>query len=222
MEKTRTRRRTRKKNKGRKKGAAVTRQEQVVSSAAKVEARDDDRTVLDGAAVATITLNHKVDGETEFALLTLSLTRKGHLTKSALNEIRIKSDTSDIIPPTHETLELTRLRINILTENLHHILLRIRGGMGTSVTVLRDVEGFVGVQETEDVGVWRGVDDGRRDDLIHCLVIVGFGGVVHETCAAHVDGAGEEGHAKRFVVCDALEGADEIGALEILLMRELS
>lgn len=37
-----------------------------------------------------------------------------------------------------------------------------------------------------------------------------------ETGAAAVDGAREEGHAEGFVVCDALEGADEVGAFEVL------
>ena len=37
-----------------------------------------------------------------------------------------------------------------------------------------------------------------------------------ETRAAEVDAAGEEGHAEGFVVGDALEGADEVGAFEVL------
>lgn len=37
-----------------------------------------------------------------------------------------------------------------------------------------------------------------------------------EAGAAGVDAAGEEGHADRFVVRDALEGADDVGALEVL------
>jgi hypothetical protein len=47
-------------------------------------------------------------------------------------------------------------------------------------------------------------------------VVLGFAGVVDEACAAAVDGAGEEGHAEGFVVRDALEGADEVCALEVL------
>jgi hypothetical protein len=39
---------------------------------------------------------------------------------------------------------------------------------------------------------------------------------VDEAGAAAVDGAGEEGHAQGFVVGDALEGADEVRAFEVL------
>ena len=37
-----------------------------------------------------------------------------------------------------------------------------------------------------------------------------------EAGAADVDAAAEEGHAEGFVVRDALERADEVGALEVL------
>ena len=37
-----------------------------------------------------------------------------------------------------------------------------------------------------------------------------------EAGAAAVHGAGEEGHADRALVGDSLEGADEVGSLEIL------
>lgn len=70
------------------------------------------------------------------------------------------------------------------------------------------VEGFVVVQELEDVGRGRRVDDGRRDDLVHCLVVGGVGGVMDKAGAAAVDGAGEEGHAQGLLMRDALEGAD--------------
>lgn len=82
--------------------------------------------------------------------------------------------------------------------------------------VLRDVQGFVGVQEFDDIG-WSGcVDDARGDELIHGLVVVEFRGVVHEAGAAGVYTAREKGHAERFVVGDALEGSNEVGAFEVL------
>lgn len=84
------------------------------------------------------------------------------------------------------------------------------------MAVRRDIEGLVVVQELEDVGRGRGVDDGGGDELVHGFVVGGLGGVVHEAGAAAVDGAGEEGHAQGFLVRDALEGADEVGALEVL------
>ncbi len=39
---------------------------------------------------------------------------------------------------------------------------------------------------------------------------------MEEASAARVDGAGEECHADRALVGDSLEGADEVGAFEIL------
>ena len=39
-----------------------------------------------------------------------------------------------------------------------------------------------------------------------------------EAGAAAVNGAGEEGHAEGFLAGDALEGADEVGAFEVLGM----
>lgn len=79
-----------------------------------------------------------------------------------------------------------------------------------------DVEGFVVVEEFEDVRGGRGVDDGRRDELVHCFVVGRVGGVVDEAGPAAGDAAGEEGHAEGFLVGDALEGADEVGAFKVL------
>ena len=88
--------------------------------------------------------------------------------------------------------------------------------MVAAVAVRRDVEGLVVVQELEHVGGGWGVDDGGGDELVHGFVVGGLGGVVHEAGATAVDGAGEEGHAQGFLVRDALEGANEVGALEVL------
>ena len=75
--------------------------------------------------------------------------------------------------------------------------------------VLRDVEGFLGGgQELEHDGGGGGVDDRGGNQLVHRFVVGGLGGVVDETCAGDVDGAGEEGHAQGFLVRDGLEGAD--------------
>lgn len=83
-----------------------------------------------------------------------------------------------------------------------------------------DIQRFVGVvgglEHFEDVGGGRGVDDGGGDELVHCFVVGGFGGVVDEAGAAAVDGAGEEGHAEGLLEGDTLEGADEVGAFEVL------
>lgn len=89
--------------------------------------------------------------------------------------------------------------------------------MGTAVAVGGDIQRFAVVsEEFEDVVGGRGVDDGGGDELVHRFVVGGFGGVVDEAGAAAVDGAGEEGHAQGFLVGDALERADEVGAFEVL------
>lgn len=56
-----------------------------------------------------------------------------------------------------------------------------------AVAVERDVEGFVVVEEFEDVGGWGRVDDGRCDELVHGFVGGGVGGVVEEAGAAGGD-----------------------------------
>lgn len=53
-----------------------------------------------------------------------------------------------------------------------------------------DVEGFIIMEEFQNVsGGWR-VDDGGGDELVHCFMVVGFAGVVNEAGAADVDAAG--------------------------------
>ena len=58
-----------------------------------------------------------------------------------------------------------------------------------------DVQGFLRVEEAHDVAGQGRVDDGRGDELVHCLVVGGVGGVVHKAGTAGVDAAGKEGHA---------------------------
>ncbi len=72
------------------------------------------------------------------------------------------------------------------------------------------------MEQLEDVRGGRRVDNGGGDELVHCFVVGGVGGVVDEAGAAAVDGTGEEGHAQRFLVGDLLQGAEEVGAFEIL------
>ena len=84
------------------------------------------------------------------------------------------------------------------------------------MSVLRDIQGAIIVEEAQCITPRRAVDDGCRNDLVHSFVVLGARRVVDEACAAAVDCAGEEGHAEGFVVRDALERADEVGALEVL------
>lgn len=83
--------------------------------------------------------------------------------------------------------------------------------------VLRDVERLVVVQQFDDVVGRRRVDDRAADELVHGFVVARFAGVVHEARAADVYAAGEEGHADGLVVRDALQGAEDVGAFEVLV-----
>ena len=89
----------------------------------------------------------------------------------------------------HQFLHLPRPTIRIGLEDLHHVLLGIahQTRIRAFRPVLRDVEGFVVVEHLEDVGGRRGGDDGGGDDLVHCFVVAGVGGVVEETGGADVD-----------------------------------
>lgn len=72
--------------------------------------------------------------------------------------------------------------------------------MITTVAIGGDVQRLVGVQKLEHIRRRRGVDDRGGDELIHGLVIRGFGGVMHKTGAAAVDCTGEECHADGFLM----------------------
>ena len=85
------------------------------------------------------------------------------------------------------------------------------------MAVQGDVEGFVVVEELEDVGGGRGADDGGGDELVHCFVVGGVGGVVEDAGAADGGAAAEEGHADAAAVGDGLESADQVGAFEVLM-----
>ncbi|KAL8742350.1 MAG: hypothetical protein Q9190_005145 [Brigantiaea leucoxantha] len=153
---------------------------------------------------ASIALHHKIHREAQLP----STPPHIRLAVRPLHNLRIKRHNGHIVAPAHQLLVLPRPAIGLRLENLHHVFLGVRGGVGASVAVGGDVQRFVVVQELEHVGWWRGVDDGGGDELVHCLVVGRFGRVVHEAGAAAVDGAGEEGHSQGFLMGDALEGAD--------------
>ena len=112
---------------------------------------------------------------------------------------------------------MRRLPRHVVREDLHHILFRVcRDTRSRSLPVRGDVERFVVVEKLQDVGGGRGVDDRRRNKLVHGFVVGGVRRVVDEAGAAGVNCAGDEGHADGALVRDALEGADEVGAFEVL------
>lgn len=85
------------------------------------------------------------------------------------------------------------------------------------MAVERDVEGLLLLLEKfEDVGGGWCVDNTGADELIHCFVIGGVGGIVDEAGAARVDASAKESHADAAIVGDALKGTDKIGAFKVL------
>ena len=104
-----------------------------------------------------------------------------------------------------------------MDEDLHHVLFGVCGhGRGAALAVDGDVERLVVVEHLEHVAVWGRVDNGTGDELVHCLVVRGVGGVVDETCATCVDGTGEEGKSDGALVGDSLKGTDEVGTFKVL------
>ena len=83
--------------------------------------------------------------------------------------------------------------------------------------VLRNVEGLLGgVQELEDVRWGWGVYYAGGDELVHRLMVGGFRGVMDEAGSTDGDSAGEKGHAEGLLVGYLLEGANQVGSLEVL------
>lgn len=164
----------------------------------------------------TVSLHHEIDRQAQLAAADIHV----GAAVSALDDFGIVGHDSDVVPAAHELAGVAGPAVGLGGEDFHHVLFGVGGGVRAAVAVGGHVERLVVVQEFEHVG-WRGdVDDGGGDDLVHGLVVGGFGWVVDEPGAAAVDGAGEEGHADGFLVGDALEGADEVCAFEILCVRE--
>jgi len=80
----------------------------------------------------------------------------------------------------------------------------------------RDIERSIAVKQFKDVIGWWCGDDRGGDELVHCFVVLGMGGVVNDAGAAGVNCTREEGESYVTVVGDALEGADEVGPFEVL------
>ena len=72
------------------------------------------------------------------------------------------------------------------------------------------------MQKLEDVRGRGSVNDRGRDELVHGLVVRGFGGVMYETSTTTVDCTTKEGHANGFLLGYSLKSADEVCTLKIL------
>ena len=180
-----------------------------------VQARDNHRPVLPHAPIRRLPLHHKVRCE---AQLPPSVPHVRPAVRP-LHDLRVIRHDGDVIPLAHETLVLARAAVGFVGEDLHHVLLGVRGLVGGAVAVGGDVELLVVVEELEHVARRGAVDDGGRNELVHGLVVRGAGRVVDETGAAAVDGAGEKGHADGALVGYPLECADEVSTLEVLRKR---
>lgn len=204
------------------------------------QTRHDYRPELDHSAPVTtrcsssrsVTLHHEVDRETQLARLCAAHVGPA---ESALHDLGVVRHHGDIVAAVHQPPHLPRSAVHVLAKDLHHVLLGVSGAGGVvlaatvvvvrgrvgAMTVLRYVEGFVVVQEFEDVGGWGRVDDGRGDELVHGFVGAGVGGVVQQADAAGGDGAGEEGDADGALLGDALQGADQVRPFEVLFVEVL-
>lgn len=189
-----------------------------------LQTRHNNGPVLGHIPVRRVPLHEEINGKTQLrkrAGCGAAVCRAGctpaRIVRS-IHRVRVIPYDSDIIAAAHEAALLARHARGIGLENFDHVFLCVGGdGGGGALAVGGDVERLViVVEEFEDVGGWRGVDDRRRDDLVHCLVVGGAGGVVDEAGAAAVDGTGEEGHADAALLGDSLERADEICPFEVL------
>jgi hypothetical protein len=180
----------------------------------------------------SVTLHHEVDRKTQPAHLCAAHVGPA---EGALHDLGVVRHHGDIVAAVHQPPHLPRSAVHVLAKDLHHVLLGVgsaggvvlaatvvvvRGRVG-AMTILRYVEGFVIVQEFEDVGGWGRVDDGRGNELVHGFVGVGVGGVVQVAGAAGGDGAGEEGDADGALLGDALQGADQVRPFEVLFLEVL-
>lgn len=73
------------------------------------------------------------------------------------------------------------------------------------------------VKELDNVGWGRGVDDRGGNELVHGLVVRWLSWVVNKAGAADVDSTRKESHTKRLLMRNALESANEVSTLEILV-----
>ena len=155
------------------------------TSPPKLQTRHNNRPVLtDPAPIPALALNHKINGKTQPAASHAHI----RAAERALHDLRIIRHDGDIIASTHEFLEFAGAGIGFGLEDFEHVFLCVGGlGRGGAVAVGGDVEGFVGVEQFEDVGGRRDVDDGGGDDLVHCFVVGGVGGVVQDAGAGAVD-----------------------------------
>lgn len=84
------------------------------------------------------------------------------------------------------------------------------------MTILRNIECTVVVQESESVAARRSVHHRGGDDLVHCLVVLRPGRIMYQTSATAIHRSREERHAHRLVMRDALQCSDEVCSLEVL------
>lgn len=182
------------------------------------QTRHDNRSILDHVRIGTFTLHHKVSRQAEPAIGTLRHIRPA--VGGGGDNFRVVGDDGNVVPTGHQLAVLTGLARDVGLEDFHHVLFGV-GGLGRGpVAIGGDIKRFVvAVKQLDDIGWRRGVDDWGSNELVHGLVIGGLSGIVDKASAADIDSAGEEGHAKRSLVGDALQSADEVGPFEILVSR---
>lgn len=138
--------------------------------------RNDNRTVLRRCRERAVALDHEVDGQAQLA----QPVALGGGVLGAGDGLGVVGDDGDVVAAAHELLELARVPAGVGVEDLHHVLLGVAERVGGRLLpVGRHVVRLVAVQHLEDVVRRRRGHDGRRDDLVHGLVVARVRRVVH-------------------------------------------
>lgn len=109
-----------------------------------LQTRYNDWSILHWRAVAPIVLYHEIDSQTQFP----TAMSRHSLTKRPVHNLRIINYTRDIVPSAHEPLVLSWLAVDILGEDLHHVLLRICCLLVAAMPVLWNIECTVVVEQS--------------------------------------------------------------------------
>ena len=151
-----------------------------------LETWDDHGPILCWRSEPRVSLNYKINCQ---AQLRQALVSAMHAccVLSSCNDFGIVRNKSNVVPPTHKLLHLSRTTVRVCLKYLHHVLFRVRNRVSRLLTVCWNIEWLVIVQHLQNVG-WRGRgDNGGRDDLIHRLVITWMAWVMNKTSTAAIN-----------------------------------
>src|SRR5690242_4934771 len=107
-----------------------------------LQTRYNDWSILHWCTVAAVVLHHKVHRQTQFPA---SMPRHC-LPERAVDNLRVVDDARNVVSAAHQTLVLARLPVDILGEDLHHVLLSIGRLVVAAMAVLWYVQRTVVMQ----------------------------------------------------------------------------